>query len=449
MAYADRTTAAMSPLADKWYDTVRTRVLGNRPDPAKKQHLEGIFFKHQAGVLLGFANGGLPPSVSADIFRWNVARATWKHQVPDEPFPHEDEKPPTYGVPCCEQWVRKWYMEMQDRKNTEGPRTTISSSPSATTVEQRTILANRVRPAPMVAEEGCEPLVFPLPRSRHPDLCLGPKENIEQTLVEAANILGHEFTLSCSFGGNQAMSFTLGLAPSVDANDERVLARARVPVDWIEDWWVNALERDTNLLAHLQLLTRQRFTRSFKDASDRIAEVKAKLRFVKPTGALMTESEAIRAHEYQHNELDRIALSVVTREIGNTADCMRRGELLVKFVEKGHPEVHVLNRDDRLRVVQSLVRQNAVDFVKGLVSDSQSAEKKSARLNVVEKVWSELLDHQNLDTKLVVRDMLLSWHRRLPQEVPLPSAAGSVATGAPTVTSTARPGPDPNSPGAW
>lgn len=351
-------------------------------------------------------------------------------------------------------------------KHLSGNRRTVGSSSEMTPVEVRDILAQRVRPKPVVPARGCEPLAFPVPTVRQPELCLGPRDDIQKTMVEAAKILGPEFTLSCSYGGNEAAIVTLGLAPGVDANDERVLSRARDPVDWLEDWWVNVLERDTNLLAHLQLLMRQRFTRPHEDMAGRVAAAMESIAYNEEKGAKMTESDVVKAQRAQQRELDNWAEGFASLSISEESGWENRGRALGDFVDKGHRMVRVLNREDRLRVVQRrLARDNAVVVIASLISylmeQKRTAEAfksilesfirsgakmapyvdgVSDRISVVEQVWSKVGQTADMELKLAVRNLLFHWQDKLAKEAGNISEAGERSLAASMAASTRQSG---------
>lgn len=89
MAYADRMTTAMLPLAIKWYDGVKAHFLAKWPGTLPT--LQTLIKRVEAPVLEGFYRRSLQPCVSADFFRWSVARATW-HELCKYP-PSDSVKP--------------------------------------------------------------------------------------------------------------------------------------------------------------------------------------------------------------------------------------------------------------------------------------------------------------------------------------------------------------------
>ncbi|KAK7976816.1 hypothetical protein PG989_015279 [Apiospora arundinis] len=306
----------------------------------------------EAVALDGLYQKGMQPSVSADCFRWNVAMVTWFEFFPDVPFSYKDEFPALHGVPICEQYVRYWWMKKKASSRYDGPKQTVCSSTETTPIEIRAALAQRP-----------EPLEFPLPTVRQPELCIGlsTEEAMKQTMVEAASILGPEFTLSFSTGGGGDTTITFGLAPGVDHTDEEVISRARQPIDWLEDWWVNVLERDTNLLLHLQHLKRQRFMRPHENVQRRVRDSLKTIKYEEELGARMGDHEKLLAAIDQQEELDRAAESIASEVLAAQSGLANRAKALVDFVENGHRQVRILNREDRLRVVKQLLqRENAV-----------------------------------------------------------------------------------------
>ncbi|KAK7931164.1 hypothetical protein PG985_001876 [Apiospora marii] len=338
MAYADRTTMAMSPRATGYYD------------------IDAEIF-----VLDELFESNTTPNVSADWFRWRVAEATWSECVEFEPFPFEDEEPYVHDVPCCEQYVRHWYLQKKLPPSMKGDRITVSSSTDATPLQVRKILAQSVHNSPLVLTPCGDPLAFPIPKVRKLELCVGAEEDMRSTMSEAASILGPEFTLSCSFGGRRRAVVTFGLAPGVDHNNENVILRARNPIDWLLDWWVNMLKGDTNLTEHLRQLARQRFTRPEDDQTvfptDTIIRLEGKF-------TDMSKEDLLLAFKAQQRELDYLILRYAFIQAPYSVDESRRAATIMDIVENGDTIVNgVTNREDRLRVVQPLLEQAAVIFV--------------------------------------------------------------------------------------
>ncbi|KAK8115489.1 hypothetical protein PG984_011991 [Apiospora sp. TS-2023a] len=424
MVYTDRMTSAMSPLANQYYDTVKARVLAKRPNHAER--IEKTLKRMMIPVLMGCFKKGMHPGLSADVFRWNVARAAWKHYFHDEPFPCEDKKPERYDTPCCEQYVRYWYLHTKMAPSISGERTTICSSTETTPIHAREAFAQKVHNSLKLVEDG-EPLAFPIPKVRQLQLCVGDKENMKKTLIEAASVLGPEFTLSCLFGGNERAVLILGLAPGVDGDNENVILRARNPIDWLQDWWVRLLETDTNLLEHLQRLARQRFTRP----EDRIRIPKHAINVLETNIIFhMSQDELEKAFDAQQRELDRLALEIAREAINYDVTREERAAALVAFVENGHHQVHILNRDDRLRVVQSLVQETAVYAVRRMILDKTNflpvvtqqldgyigsgsveapfVEDERSRLKIARDVWSSMTTE--------VDGLLSHWEGRLQRD---------------------------------
>lgn len=76
MAYADRTTMAMSALATGYYDRVRNEV--SRKYPNKGLEVESVLMDAEIFVLDKLFESKTTPNVSADWFRWKVAEAAWR-----------------------------------------------------------------------------------------------------------------------------------------------------------------------------------------------------------------------------------------------------------------------------------------------------------------------------------------------------------------------------------
>ncbi|KAK8015365.1 hypothetical protein PG990_008661 [Apiospora arundinis] len=375
MAYVARTTSEIGVPGTTWYEGVKGHILDKFPKQTTKG-LDKLMRQMEAVALDGLYQKGMPPSVSAGCFRWNIAMVTWIEFFPDVPFPYKDEFPALHGVPICEQYVRYWWMKKKASFRYDGSKQTVCSSTETTPIEIRAALAQRVRPDSMIDIDACkslkiplpmvrqpEPLEFPLPTVRQPELCIGlsTEEAMKQTLVEAASILGPEFTLSFSTGGGSDTTITFGLAPGVDHTDEEVISRARQPIDWLEDWWVNVLERDTNLLQHLQHLKRQRFMRPHENVQRRVRDSLKIIKYDEELGARMGDHEKLLAAIDKQEELDRAAESIASEVLAAQSGLANRAKALVDFVENGHRQVRILNREDRLRVVKQLLqRENAV-----------------------------------------------------------------------------------------
>ncbi|KAK8100099.1 hypothetical protein PG999_010473 [Apiospora kogelbergensis] len=443
MAYADKMTTAMSPLAIKWYDGVKAHFLAKWPGTLPT--LQTLIERVEAPVLEDFYRRSSQPCVSADFFRWSVARATWHELFEQEqtPFPFQGEKPAVFGGPFCEQYACYWYAQVKAERHISGPRTQVGSSSDCTSVQERATLSQRVRPEPMVPAVGCEPLAFPLPNARQPELCLGPRGDLKKTMVEAAAIFGPEFTLTCFHGDQKAHMIVFGLAPGVDANDERVISRARDPIDWLEDWWVNVLEQDTNLLAYLERRMRQRFARPRGDVTGRIAEAMQNLVYGEKSGANMAEQDFTKMILAQERHLDADALRIISQSVAETQGWENRGKELASFIENGHPQVHALEREDRLRVTRGLVHENALAWIHSLVSTIRAAKKNTVqfldhfiesgsraapyvdtivdRMSVVEEAMRQV-QSSDVDFKTLAdaNNLLLEWKQRLAEHFPVP-----------------------------
>ncbi|KAK8085858.1 hypothetical protein PG997_007129 [Apiospora hydei] len=284
MAYADRVTDDISVRAHKWYDAVRDSVLMHEDGEDRVKLLEELFTDMEAAVIQAYYGAGCHPMVSSDMFHWALARAVWESvHGPLQPLEREN-----HGL-------------LVDR---------------VFPVHVRDKIAKKVRTRPIEAIDGCEPLAFPLPETRRFHLYLGDKENIKKTITEAASILGPEFSLSCSFGGNQRTIVTFGLAPGVDVNNESVLWRASYPIDWLEDWWVNVIEGNyTHLVSHLRSLASERHVHAWNDLTDRITATQDTIQRREETGAYMTEEEIRMAFEAQQHKIDRLAEGIARQTV--------------------------------------------------------------------------------------------------------------------------------------
>ncbi|KAK7991426.1 hypothetical protein PG988_000220 [Apiospora saccharicola] len=431
MAYRDRTTMSMSPLATKWHDMVKTRALAIKPDadvhskPTTKWQdnfqpeavVEGpglvttqlmlLFEAAQGAILKNLFRNQIRCNLSADYFQWNVAKAVWD-ELYSEPFPYETEKPATYGTPYCEQYVRYSYIHNNVDPTISGERITVSSSADMTPVQVREKLAQSARNSSLILVDGGEPLAFPIPRVRQLHLCVGTMEKMQETMNHAASILGPEFTLSCSFGGNDRATITLGLAPGVDSNNEYVIARARNPIDWLEDWFLHVLQSNTNLVEHLQLLSRQRFVRSEGyDTKTR----KSIIGYWEQKVAHMSEEDLAMAFRSQQEQLDCLATEFANSAVKGASSVDDLARSLVEFVEdEEHFTDHMFNREDRLRCSQTLAHSIAVDSVRRMIfaplADSSGLmerldgfvrygsanapynDDKHSRLSVLQDAWS-------------------------------------------------------------
>ncbi|KAK8054220.1 hypothetical protein PG996_013521 [Apiospora saccharicola] len=422
MAYRDRTTMSMSPLATKWHDMVKTRALAIKPDadvhskPTTKWQdnfqpeavVEGpglvttqlmlLFEAAQGAILKNLFRNQIRCSLSADYFQWNVAKAVWDELSNDlfcpdsEPFPYETEKPATYGTPYCEQ--RKDHGE----------------------------LVCRYDPSPGPWRRA---LAFPIPRVRQLHLCVGTMEKMQDTMNHAASILGPEFTLSCSFGGNDRATITLGLAPGVDSNNEYVIARARNPIDWLEDWFLHVLQSNTNLVEHLQLLSRQRFVRSEGyDTKTR----KSIIGYWEQKVTHMSEEDLAMAFQSQQEQLDCLAAEFANSAVKGASSVDGLARFLVEFVEdEEHFTDHMFNREDRLRCSQTLAHPIAVDSVRRMIfapladlsglierldgfvrygsANAPYNDDKHTRLSVLQDAWSSATTE--------VDDLLTLWKEEL------------------------------------
>lgn len=240
MAYADRKMMAMSSHATEYYDRVRFEVWKN--SSSKASEVESVLKDAEMFVLDNMFESKTTSNVSADWFRWKVAKAAWNeyckspsdHRFLDllnnqysstakiDPFPLENEEPYVHDIPCCEQYFRYWYLQNKFPVTMGSDRITVSSSADTTTTQARKALAQNVHSSPLALTPCGEPLAFPIPKVRQLELCVGDDKNMQPILSEAASILGPEFTLLCSFDGRRPAVVTLGLAPGVDYNNRNV-----------------------------------------------------------------------------------------------------------------------------------------------------------------------------------------------------------------------------------
>lgn len=238
-----------------------------------------------------------------------------------------------------------------------------------TPLDERERIWKSFQPAGREPEKGHKAGQLPFPASRNMTLCLAdPSDHakIEEALGKVAKLMGPEFVLFCTLGGEFVTYFTLGIRPGIEIDVGVIHRYSRVWWDLLA-WWVALHVSDRNIVEFLEDRYKEQHQTSPQHLQEEADRERDKREAIlaqerrESYARLSTGSDDVSPERLSElraaatDELVRRATLVVRRFVNEQRGAGKDAKKWIsKFIDEGHEDVHLLDKSQRAQLVATV-----------------------------------------------------------------------------------------------